>query len=53
MYGKICRMIRENGIRKSDDEKIRGAMIILHLTYNHLLDGRLWRYSKKKEIKSD
>jgi len=30
-------MIRENGIRKADDKKIHGAMIILHLTYNHLL----------------
>jgi len=28
MYGKICRMIRENGIRKADDKKIHGVSVM-------------------------
>ncbi len=28
MYGKICTMIRENGIRKADDKKIHGVSVM-------------------------
>ncbi|GEM_PF-4365648 len=28
MYGKICTVIRENGIRKADDKKIYGVSVM-------------------------
>jgi len=28
MYGKICTIIRENGIRKADDKKIHGVSVM-------------------------
>jgi len=34
MYGKICTMIRKNGIRKADDKKIYGVNVMSQTAFD-------------------